>query len=111
MPEAIEGRLGFPPLPHGRRDRPGRQLRHLLEEADPGAPAPPDLAFLGQLDSGDDPQQGGFPGAVDPHDPYPVPVRDGEREALEQHPVDPTDGDLLEIDEEGHGASRVPAPG
>ena len=109
--QAVEGRLGLPPLPHGRAHRARGQRRYLFEEAHPGAAPPPDLAFRGRISAGDDPQEGRFPGAVDPHHPNPVTVRDGEGELLEEHPIDPADGNLLEIDEEGHEATRVSAGG
>ena len=108
-PQAVEGRFGLPPRPGGRPDRARRQLRHLVEHADPGAAAKEDLALVGTVDAGRQAQQRGLAGAVDPHHPDPVAVGHGEGEVLEQRPVRPPDGDALEIDEDGHEATRVPA--
>jgi hypothetical protein len=110
-PEAFECGFSLPALSHGRPDRSGWQVRYLIEKPDTGAATTSDLALVSLVNSCDDPQQGRLSGAVHPYDPDPVPVRHGEREALEQHPIHPSHRHLLEIDEESHGLTRVPAPG
>ena len=109
--QAVEGGLGLPPFPDRPAHRPRGQRGHLLEKADPGTPAPPDLTLVGEVRAGDDSQQRRFPRPVDAHHADTVPVGDGERESLEEDPVGPPHGDVLEIDEHGHEASRVPATG
>jgi NDMA-dependent alcohol dehydrogenase len=109
--EAIEGGLGLPSLPHRRADRSGWEHRYLLKKTHPRAAAPPNLSFVRLIHPGDDPQQGRLSRSVDPDDPDPISVGDGEREILEQHPVYPADSHLLEINEEGHDGTRVPAAG
>jgi len=110
--QPLQGGPGLPSLPDRLGHRARWEVGALIEEADPGTPTPPDLSAVGRVDPTDDPQQGGFAGAVDAHHADPVPVRDGEREVLEQDPVGPADHDVLEIDEHGHEAVRltVPAP-
>ena len=97
------------PSPTASRDRPGRKGRLLVEVADPGAPAAADRPLLGCVHPGDHPEQRRLAGAVDPDHPEPVAVGDGERQVLEQGPVGPAGPDPLEIDEDGHGGSRLPA--
>ena len=45
--QPVEGRLGLPALADRVGTVPGGSIGHLLEEADPRAPAPPDLALVG----------------------------------------------------------------
>jgi hypothetical protein len=54
-PEAVERRLGLPTIPHCRRHRPRWQFWYLVEEPNPGAPAPPDLPLVWQVNPRDDP--------------------------------------------------------
>jgi hypothetical protein len=82
----------------------------LFEETHSGASPAPNLAFLRQLDTRDNPQKGRFSRAIDTHNPYPIPIGNREREPLEEYAVDPAHRYVLKICEESHGTTRVPAP-
>ena len=106
--QAIEGRLCLPPVSHRGAHGTGRQLGNLVEEPHPCPATSPNLTPLGGIDAGHDPQQGGLARTVGSHHADAIAVRDGEGQILEQDPVDPANRNLLEIDEHGHEAPRVP---
>ena len=107
--QAVEGGLGLPASADRPGHRPRRQDGDLLEEADPRAPPAPNLAGVGEVHPGHDSEQRRLARAVDADHADAVPVGHRQREALEEDPVRPSYGDVLEIDEHGHEGSRVPA--
>ena len=56
--QTVQRRLGLPPLADGAAHGAGRELGRLREKAHPGTPSPENLALVGKIGAGDDPQQG-----------------------------------------------------
>jgi hypothetical protein len=96
-PDGVEA--GCRRRPDGAR----RELGALLEHAHPHPPALADGALLGLVDAGQDPQQGGLAGAVEPHHPQTVAGGQGQRELTEEGPAGPAGAHPVEVDED-HGS-------
>ena len=84
--QPVEDRLGFPALADRLADGAVRQRSVLVQEADADPPALSDLASLGGLDAGQNPQQGRLAGAVDPDHAEAVPVGHRDRQAPRRAP-------------------------
>ena len=83
--EPVEDRRRPPnPSPTACGDGAGGQRRVLVEDRQPGLPAPAHRSGLGRDRAGEHLQEGRLAPAVDAHDPEAVTARHGDREALEQ---------------------------
>jgi DNA-binding FrmR family transcriptional regulator len=109
--ETIHGRLGLPPLPDGVRDGARRQDRLLLEVAHPAAPTAPHPTVVGVLGPGYHAEEGGLARPVDTDHAQALAIGNRDREVLEESPIGPDDGDVLEVDEHCHGSARLQAGG
>ena len=106
-PEPIERSVDLPPCPERLANGAGGEDWLLLQEAHRDTLASTHRTAVGGHDAGEDPEQGGLAGAVDPDHADPIAVGDRQGEVLQDGPVRPHKGDVLEVEEDCHGNPKA----
>ena len=106
-PEPIERSVDLPPCPERLANGAGGEYWLLLQEAHRDTLASTHRTAVGGHDAGEDPEQGGFAGTVDPDHADAIAVGDRQGQVLKQGPVRPDEGDVLEVEEDGHGSPKA----